>query len=225
MIGRSPIVNRMIGAACYIFGLIIMVVNIYYSQRYFHYLIAGSEEATIDGLMWISTWAIAGGMGAYEAVCIGLLTTPIAWSFMFNMPARLERIQNHNQRQFAHWVIIASLILGIAACIAVYVVDFSTTLGGLTAYRPPEEVEQVRSGFVFLTLGLVFGSEIMFVGGNITLWMALIGQAQTARTKKTMQTEIEEVHGGASGTAHFNGSAHAPVRGAANGRRRGLNLD
>lgn len=219
MFGRSPIVNRIIGMSCYIFGLIIMVVNIYYSQRYFHFLIAGAEDAKIDGLMWISTWAISGGMGAYEAVCIGMLTTPIAWTFMFNMPQRLERIQNHNQRQFAQWVIIGALIMGIAACIAVYVVDFSTTLGGLTAYRTAEELENVISGFWFLTLGLVFGSEIMFVGGNITLWMALISQAQTARVKKTMQTEIEEVEGGGTQTTRFNGSAHAQT-----GGKRRINL-
>jgi hypothetical protein len=186
-----------------------MVVNIYYSQRYFHYLLVGSPEENLDTLMWWSTWAISGGMGAYEAVCIGILTTPIAWNFMFSIPQRLERIRNESQKQVANWALMIVLILACIACVAVYLVDFSTTFGGLTAYRAGEDIETLKSGFFFLTLGLVFGSEVMFIGGNLTLWLALIGQAQTARMKKTMQQEIDDANGG---HPVFNGSAHAPAK-------------
>ena len=209
MLGRSPLLNRLIGIACYLFGTVIMIVNIYYSQRYFHYLLVGNPDETLDSLMWWSTWAIAGGMGAYEAVCIGLITTPIAWNFMFSLPQRLERIRNASQKQVANWALIIILILATIACVAVYIVDFSTTFGGLTAYRAEEDLENMKSGFSFLTMGLVFGSEVMFVGGNLCLWLALIGAAQTSRMKKTMEQEIQDVQG-----EHvlFNGSAHAPVR-------------
>lgn len=178
IIGRSPMVSKLVGVSCYIFGIIIMITNIYYSFGYFSKsLNPGGGE--LSSLQWWSCLAISGAMGAFEAVVIGFVTTPSAWGFIFTIPDKLARIQNENQREIAKSATIVFSIFLAILVLVVYYVDYNTTILGLGI----EDQTAAR----FLAASLVFGSEILFVGGNATLWIALISDTEDQELKEKLK--------------------------------------
>lgn len=179
--GRAPIINKSAAIACYFAGFIIMSVNIIYSKAYFHSALGGKDT----DLMWWTTWAVAAAMGLYEAVCLGLLTTPSAHGFLFSIPRKIATIQDENQRQISKWGAFGlAMVLGIL-CVVVYYVDFTTTIGGLGI----GDILAAR----FMAGCLVFGSEVMFIGGNALMWLALVSEAESADVKKRLEDEIKRV--------------------------------
>ncbi|MGB3761275.1 MAG: hypothetical protein WBA07_33690 [Rivularia sp. (in: cyanobacteria)] len=121
-------------------------------------------------------------MGLYEAFCIGLLTTPLAWGVIFSIPNSLAKIQNEMQRKtaiYASGALAAALLL---FCVLVYWVDYTTTIGGLGM----GDILPAR----FLAGCLVFGSEVMFLAGNALAWLALISKAGTEAEKRKYQDAI-----------------------------------
>jgi hypothetical protein len=177
--GRSPAVNRAISVCCYLAGFTVSVINIIYSRTYFE-----SFWGTSTDLAWWTGWVIAAVMGLYEAFCIGLLTTPLAWGVIFSIPTTLAKIQNEMQRKtaiYASGALAAGLLL---FCVLVYWVDYTTTIGGLGM----GDILPAR----FLAGCLVFGSEVMFLAGNALAWLALISKAGTEAEKKKYQDVIDK---------------------------------
>ena len=168
--GRSPAVNRAISVCSYLAGIFISVINVIYTRNYF-----GSFWTTENSLIWWTSWLIATVMGLYEAFCIGLLTTPIAWGLIFTIPSHLAKIQNENQRKIAMYASGALAGALLLFCVLVYWVDYTTTIGGLGMGN----ILPAR----FLAGCLVFGSEVMFLAGNALAWLALISKATTEKEK------------------------------------------
>lgn len=172
--GRSPAVNRAISVCSYVVGFGISVINIVYSRTYFDTFLEVDNT-----LQWYTVWAIATSMGLYEAFCIGLCTTPVAWGLIFSIPKTIANIQDENQRKIAMYA-SGGLAVSLAIfCVIVYWVDYTTTIGGLGM----GDILPAR----FLAACLVFGSEVMFLAGNSLAWLALLGNAATAKEKRKYQ--------------------------------------
>lgn len=172
--GRSPAVNRAISVCSYLVGFGISLINIVYSKTYFD-----SFLEVENSLQFYTVWAIAASMGLYEAFCIGLCTTPVAWGVIFSIPQSIAKIQNENQRKVAMYASGALAVMLALFCCVVYWVDYTTTIGGLGM----GDILPAR----FLAGCLVFGSEVMFLAGNALAWLALISKATTAKEKKKYQ--------------------------------------
>ena len=185
--GRSPAVNRAISVCSYIAGFTVSAINVVFSKKYFE-----SFWGRSDGLIWWTVWAAAIVMGIYEAFCIGLLTTPTAWSIMFKIPDTLKKIQNETQRNTAIYASATLAVVMIVFCFLVYWADWVTTIGGLGM----GDTTPAR----FLTGLLVFGSEIMFLSGNALAWLALISKATTDPEKKKYQDAIRNSNNASNGS-------------------------
>lgn len=179
--GRSPAVNRAISVCSYLAGFAISVINVVYSKIYFESFLSAENS----NLIWWTVWLIASAMGLYEAFCIGLLTTPIAWGLIFSIPTTLTKIQNEMQRKIAIYASGALAAALILFCVLVYWVDYVTTIGGLGM----GDIVPAR----FLAGCLVFGSEVMFLAGNALAWLALISKAGTEKEKKKYEDAIRSV--------------------------------
>ncbi|MEM7422062.1 MAG: hypothetical protein AAF364_20475, partial [Pseudomonadota bacterium] len=176
--GRSPAVNRAISVCSYLAGFAVSVVNVVYTKLYFESFLARQDTS----LIWWTVWLIASVMGLYEAFCIGLLTTPIAWGVIFSIPSSLAKIQNEMQRKIAVYASGALATALLLFCVLVYWIDYTTTIGGLGM----GDTLSAR----FLAGCLVFGSEVMFLAGNALAWLALISKAGTEKEKKKYEDAI-----------------------------------
>ncbi|MEM7554092.1 MAG: hypothetical protein AAF378_08325 [Cyanobacteria bacterium P01_A01_bin.84] len=185
--GRSPAVNRATSVCCYIIGFSITLINIVYTKAYFDSFLKSGGD-----LQFWTVWAISAAMGLYEAFCIGLCTTPVAWGIIFSVPQSLTKIQNETQRKIAIYASAALAVFLAIFCCIVYWVDYTTTIGGLGM----GDILPAR----FLAACLVFGSEVMFLAGNALAWLALIGKAGESKEKQKFQ-EAAKTNGNGKYTA------------------------
>lgn len=185
--GRSPAVNNSISWGSYIVGLILMTCNICFSMTYFLNGMPNPEDPS--ALQWWGSLTASLFMSGYEAIMLGVLTTPIAWYYLIKIPNFINQFPNREaQKMIRFGSTTFSVLCSILLCV-VYYIDWSTTYGGINMSD-----EVVNS---FLATSLVVGSEVLFIGGNVCAWLAYLSRKQEDETKK----EIESIH--------FNGSAHA----------------
>lgn len=187
--GRAPAVNRSISVCCYFVGILITLINIVYTQAYFDdYLNAGND------LQFWTVWSISAGIGLYEAFCVGICTTPPAWSLIFSIPKSLASIQDDTQKKIAIYASGLLVVFLIIFCCIVYYVDFVTTMGGLGM----GDIMPAR----FLASCLVFGSEVMYLSGNALAWLALIGKASTLKERRKYESLIKNAE--SNGTSKYS---------------------
>lgn len=190
--GRSPIVNNLISWGAYLVAVILMICNICFSMTYF---LSGAPNPS--ALQWWGSLTASLFMSGYEAIMLGVLTTPVAWFYLIKVPTFIERFPNPEGKKVIRFLSVVFLILSVILLAVVYYMDWSTTFGGLGA------TDAVVASF--LATCLVIGSEVLFIGGNICAWLAFLGTKQEEEARE--EIEGKKVYE----TTHYNGSAHAPT--------------
>ncbi|NEO34715.1 MAG: hypothetical protein F6K36_30885, partial [Symploca sp. SIO3C6] len=87
--GRSPFVNNSISWGSYAVGLILMICNICFSMSYFLNGMPNPQEPS--PLQWWGSLTASLFMSGYEAIMLGVLTTPIAWNYLVEIPSFIKR--------------------------------------------------------------------------------------------------------------------------------------